>query len=142
MVVDPNWVTDYGANLRFIFRQVSPFMLPGLVSIPLALVFPNLRHALKDRLVLAAFGAVPFLWAFLAVWCAIFVDAMDGKHDSPWWADVPLYVTFWGLPVVAVILIWRAKGARWISLGYACLNAVPWLFVSFIAAMAISGSWI
>jgi hypothetical protein len=142
MVVDPDWLKDYGPSLRFIARQVSPFMTPGFLSIPLALAFPALRKALKDKLAFAAFCAVPFLWIFLVAWCAIFVGAMDGRYDSPWWADVPLYLNFWGLPVAAVILIVQAKGARWISFGYAFLNAVPWLFVSFIAAMAISGDWI
>ena len=142
MNVDPDWLKNYGSNLRFVLFQVSPFMLSGLVAVPLALVFPNLRRALKDKLAQVTFVAIPFLWVCLAAWCAIFVATMDGKYNSPWWANVPLYLTFWGSPVLAAVLIWRAKGARLVSLGYGLLNGVSWLFVSFIAAMAISGSWI
>ncbi len=142
MGVDLDWLKNYGPHLRFILRQVSPFILPGLAAIPLALVFPNLRRALKDKLALVAFWTIPFLWAFLTAWCAIFVSAMDGKHDSPWWADIPVNVTFWGAPVIAVVLIWRAKGARWVSLGYVLLNMAPWFLVSFVAWMAITGDWL
>lgn len=142
MTVDPDWLKDYGPHLQFILSQVSPFTAPGFISLPLALAFPALRTALKDKLALAAFWGIPFLWMFLVGWCSIFVAAMDADHDSPWWAEIPLYANFWGLPAIAGILIWRAKGARWISFGYALFNAAPWFFVCFIAAMAISGNWI
>ncbi len=142
MSADPTWLQDYGPHLGFIVRQIGRFVLPGVIAIPLALAFPSLRRALRDKLAMAAFCAVPLLWMFLVPWSAVFVAAMDGEHHSPWWAQMPLYICFWGWPAVAGILIWRAKGARIVSAGYALLNAVAWLFVGFVAAMAINGDWI
>lgn len=85
------------------------------------------------------------LWVALIPWAAWFSDAADGRHSNQQWVYLPLYGVMVTFPLVVIFSYVRlgqdGRAASLTGTLFVLANALGWVLSLFVAAMAISGSW-
>jgi hypothetical protein len=116
-----------------------------VVGLLVALAFPSMRKALRDRLALAGFITVPLFWIVFIPECVAFLNLPNSTgpmFDRPDWDEVPLLVAAIGSVVMGLLLLVRAKGARFISAFYIAVNAVCCVWSGSILISTLLDAWL
>ena len=119
---------------------IAVIVAVATLSVVTALVLrsPAYGRLLQDRWTLALFVSLPITWLFLLTWASAFGGLTS--HNAAW-VSWPVVAVLLGFPVLAALLIGRAKGARTICAAFVLLNIPCWLASCFIAGMATTGEY-
>jgi hypothetical protein len=84
------------------------------------------------------------LWILVGLWGGFFwVDVRPGTyHPNPWWVVWPVQYGVFVFIAVAAFLIIRMQQGRTFTALFAALNLYLMVGMTFMAGMAVSGTWL
>ncbi len=135
-------------------KDVQPLM-PFFVIVPViiaALPFAAIRGETgnwKEKIdIKSSLAIMPAYWVVIGLWGSAFAHRSyveDGKRIA---TEYPAYINYICLMFLAVFFIYavyrvyKNKGHRIFSSVYTLINAYFVLFITFIAGMSMSGTWL
>ncbi len=87
--------------------------------------------------------ALPAISLLTIVWGLVFYfDPASGRPAHPPWVGLALLFTPWLVLLFGTLFTLRSRGARVFGLLYSLVNLYAAVVITFVALMAITGSWL
>ena len=113
------------------------FWIPFVIIV--AAIVWAFAHAVIERRKLWLLVSLPIIWIFVGLWGGAF---WRGDVANPKWVEFPITTALLAYLAIALILIWVLRGARLLALLVAVLNLYFAVAMTFLAGMAVTGTWL